>query len=302
MKPPPSLIHSFLPFLLSLFDSVSSIRYQLSLAMRAVLLGVVCAGALAADVLSLVDPSIDPPSIDPAIDSLEIHATSRWLLLTELLVSILLCFGSLGWAVVHWPKYTGWVKTNETYAYQHTHPLSGTPFHPFTAGRPAILSLVDRQAMLRAVTVRPVDGKGKTLPTPPTKVRPNSHRALTASAIMLLLCMPVTRADVQAAAVFDRWYSSATNVTTPCQSECCAPDCKTTLPSKCVACCSKYITNPSDCNSCLTDKGCKTVPTPAPTPPPPGPGPAAKCFPEVWCEITAPLKCVVYLALSAVYR
>jgi len=100
--------------------------------MRAVLLlGVVFAGALATEVLSLVDPSIDPPSID----SPEIHATSRWLLLIELLVSILLCFGSLGWAVVRWPKYTGWVKTNETYAYQHTHPLSGTPFHPFTAGR-----------------------------------------------------------------------------------------------------------------------------------------------------------------------
>jgi hypothetical protein len=129
--------------------------------------------------------------------------------------------------------------------------------------------------MLRAVTTRPVDGKRKTLPSPPTKVRPNSHRALTASAITLLLCMPVTRADVQAA-VFDRWYSSATNVTGQCQSECCAPDCKTTFPSKCVACCSKYITHADNCNSCLTDNGCKAVPTPAP----PGPGPTAKCFPE----------------------
>ena len=142
--------------------------------------------------------------------------------------------------------------------------------------------------MLGAVTMRLDEGKRKTLPTPPTKVRPNSHRALTASAITLLLWMPVTRADVQAA-VFEPWYSSATNVTGQCQSECCAPDCKTTFPSKCVACCSKYITNPSACNSCLTDNGCKALPTPAPpgpvpTPAPPGPGPSAKCFPEVWCE------------------
>jgi hypothetical protein len=200
--------------------------------MRAfLLLGVVCAGALAAEVLLLVDPSMDPPSIDPsidssAIDSPEIHATSHWLLLTELLVSILLCFGSLGWAVVRWPKFTGWVKTNET-----------------------ILSLVDHQAMLRAITMRPVDGKRKTLPTPPTKVRPNSHRALTASAITLLLCMPVTRADVQAA-VFERWYSSATNVTGQCQSKCCASDCKTTFPSKCASCCNEFITHGDDCNSC----------------------------------------------------
>ena len=85
---------------------------------------------------------------------------------------------------------------------------------------------------------------------------------------MLLLCVPVTRADV--------YTSATTNVTAPCQSDCCASNCKTTLPSKCVTCCSHYTTNPSDCNSCLTNNGCKAVPTPAP----PGPGPSAKCFPE----------------------
>jgi hypothetical protein len=247
---------------------------------------VVCAGALAADVLPLV--------ISPAIDSPEIHASSRWLWLAELLVFGLLCFGSLDWAVVHWPKYTGWVKTNETY--QHILPLSGTLFHRFfkaVRSPPSVTSLVNYRLMLQTAAMRPADGKRKTLPTPPKKVRPNSHCGLKESATMLilLLCVPVTRGDVQIVH-FDRWYTSATtNVTAPCQSECCAPDCKTTLPSKCVACCNEFITLLSDCNSCLVKAGCKAVPTPAPpgpvpTPTPPGPGPAVKCFPEVWCEIS----------------
>ena len=93
----------------------------------------------------------------------------------------------------------------------------------------------------------------------------------------------------------DTNYSTADrahiNTTGACASQCCQTNCKTVFPAKCASCCSKYITLPADCNSCLKDAGCATIPTPAPPPPtpaPPGPAPAGKCVPaerDLACDL-----------------
>jgi hypothetical protein len=105
----------------------------------------------------------------------------------------------------------------------------------------------------------------------------SGRRALSASVAIYLLCVfPVVA----------KAAGPAHNVTATCKSICCnLASCNSTFPKTCsTPCCSSYISQPSDCATCLTAHGCTPAPTPVPPgPAPPKPGHSSQC--ALLCEM-----------------